>query len=750
MVEDVNLLDGDRHHVVIQFFGQARAVEVYIDGTLIVDECLSFGTSALFESARFVIGNDLDSGQIPDEFDPAQGINAVIDEFAIFNGVIGSFAIRRQAKVALETEQYASNLFTLAPRHYFQLDDSGEIAANDGNLPDQVGVYGNQVDRSSAPLVCESDLSIEMRKNVQSRVLFESFDTSTSSNFTYSMWVQGVEDGFSSLLGIAEPNVEDNDFLVGSVDGTLRIFINGDSFDFPDINLLDGTPHHLGIAFESNNILQVFVDGEFEASIEGDIGLVSNGIVLMALGQDFDIPNPPFGFDATQALDGKIDEFAIFNRMLTPAEFEILANREINDLQPNFCEYFSADGPNSSQTVTATLDPQEAKFFRVAYDGVHPIRLTASSTNINTKMGLFDCRGNLLAVNDDFGSGTNSRFEFLDLEHGVYVLAVADNAAEFVDTGFSVNSTSMATGSFDVQINTGARPPSIDRSFTVEGFGFSATQNENPANNGQVLIYQVTTDGASPLNLTAPTANIGLYDFLGNLILVNSEQVSISGMGTYFIAIGNSSTTFDSFFFFTSSSQVFGPFDVEITTDAANPPVVAGTFDIAGEGDIESDDFFLPANDFRFYEVVYDGASPLTVDTFGSNVDTQIGWFDEFGNLLAENNDAMGTLQSELRFVDLPPGTFYLAFAAFASNFAGGFEVVSNSELAGEVSLNLRTDSAVVLGDVNCDGVVNLLDVEPFVDVLSNGIFDAKADINQDGVVNLLDIEPFISILSGG
>ena len=39
--------------------------------------------------------------------------------------------------------------------------------------------------------------------------------------------------------------------------------------------------------------------------------------------------------------------------------------------------------------------------------------------------------------------------------------------------------------------------------------------------------------------------------------------------------------------------------------------------------------------------------------------------------------------------------------------------------------------------------------VEPFVDLISSGGFNAAADINMDGVVNLLDVGPFIELLSG-
>ena len=52
------------------------------------------------------------------------------------------------------------------------------------------------------------------------------------------------------------------------------------------------------------------------------------------------------------------------------------------------------------------------------------------------------------------------------------------------------------------------------------------------------------------------------------------------------------------------------------------------------------------------------------------------------------------------------------------------------------------------LGDVNCDGFVDLLDVSPFVQTLASGSFDDKADINRDGIVNLLDVAPFVNLLT--
>ena len=65
------------------------------------------------------------------------------------------------------------------------------------------------------------------------------------------------------------------------------------------------------------------------------------------------------------------------------------------------------------------------------------------------------------------------------------------------------------------------------------------------------------------------------------------------------------------------------------------------------------------------------------------------------------------------------------------------------------IRANLST-SACVIGDVNMDGSVDLLDVTPFVVVVTNGPFQCEADINEDGEVNLLDVTPFVDILTGG
>jgi hypothetical protein len=52
-----------------------------------------------------------------------------------------------------------------------------------------------------------------------------------------------------------------------------------------------------------------------------------------------------------------------------------------------------------------------------------------------------------------------------------------------------------------------------------------------------------------------------------------------------------------------------------------------------------------------------------------------------------------------------------------------------------------------MLGDVNSDGIINVLDVVMIVNiVLSNG-YNELADLNDDSIINVLDIVQVINII---
>jgi hypothetical protein len=64
-----------------------------------------------------------------------------------------------------------------------------------------------------------------------------------------------------------------------------------------------------------------------------------------------------------------------------------------------------------------------------------------------------------------------------------------------------------------------------------------------------------------------------------------------------------------------------------------------------------------------------------------------------------------------------------------------------------------------VPGDLNCDGLINAFDIDPFVLALTDATGYAAAfpscdrmlaDCNADGLVNAFDIDPFVLLLTGG
>ena len=62
--------------------------------------------------------------------------------------------------------------------------------------------------------------------------------------------------------------------------------------------------------------------------------------------------------------------------------------------------------------------------------------------------------------------------------------------------------------------------------------------------------------------------------------------------------------------------------------------------------------------------------------------------------------------------------------------------------------LQIEAVVGFILGDINGDGDVNLLDVSPFVALITSSDFNPAGDFNMDGNVDLLDVAPFVELLT--
>lgn len=81
---------------------------------------------------------------------------------------------------------------------------------------------------------------------------------------------------------------------------------------------------------------------------------------------------------------------------------------------------------------------------------------------------------------------------------------------------------------------------------------------------------------------------------------------------------------------------------------------------------------------------------PVTVDTRGSDFDTELGVYNSVGTLLATNDDIDlfgGDLDSEIILGTLPAGTYYTALGGFNTNYGNGFNVTGGSA-AGNYEFN--------------------------------------------------------------
>ncbi len=135
----------------------------------------------------------------------------------------------------------------------------------------------------------------------------------------------------------------------------------------------------------------------------------------------------------------------------------------------------------------------------------------------------------------------------------------------------------------------------------------------------------------------------------------------------------------------------------------------------------------------------------VTIDLAGSDFDAILHVYTDF-----QNGFGNFTLVEEHFFFETQsPVTFPVNAFQFYEIRVDGFNGSGINGPMGQIQMT-GSIASVLLGDVNLDGTVNLLDVSPFVTLITSGGFQLEADINGDGVVSLLDVAPFVQVLTGG
>ena len=169
------------------------------------------------------------------------------------------------------------------------------------------------------------------------------------------------------------------------------------------------------------------------------------------------------------------------------------------------------------------------------------------------------------------------------------------------------------------------------------------------------------------------------------------------------------------------------------------------------------------SDNYRWSEVVYaystdggesfSGCAPLTPP-----FDSHLGWpqQDKLGDYYHMISDNVGACLAYAATFNGEQDIYFIRFGDCNAN--GLHDSVDIADgTATDVNCNGLPDECEGVGDVNCDGLVNLFDVDPFVLALTDADAYAtaypccdilRADCDGDDRISMFDIDPFVELIT--
>lgn len=363
--------------------------------------------------------------------------------------------------------------------------------------------------------------------------------------------------------------------------------------------------------------------------------------------------------------------------------------------------------------------------------------------------------GNTLAID---GSSTISSSEFGTVNNGV-MRASNGGILQLGNDSFD-NTNGVVEALADSTVNLTANSTIVGGTLRSVGNGLVvASASQNVFLENLTLDANVQTLNGSDFGLTGAINNLGevLVDSTGNItdIEIQSAGATISGDGT--ITLSGTNARINGFAPFSfDDGTLTGNGSVNVDSSFANATISPGL--AVGSLRFLNVDTALTEGTTIRHEiqstVVSPGISADVIDVTGQlDLDGVT-----IGLVSLDASGGMGAIS------DFDPDESF-KFTVAVANSIGDFEetVVDTTDFAnsfdGEFSVTISPQGSrqalivrygeFALGDVNQDGTVNLLDVRPFLDAISNNSFIEEADVNCDGAVNLLDVCVFVDIVSG-
>ncbi|MCH7870606.1 MAG: hypothetical protein IID33_02795 [Planctomycetes bacterium] len=145
-----------------------------------------------------------------------------------------------------------------------------------------------------------------------------------------------------------------------------------------------------------------------------------------------------------------------------------------------------------------------------------------------------------------------------------------------------------------------------------------------------------------------------------------------------------------------------------------------------------------------FHDVNYHSGEPWLPDDWNMSIGaTDITWTSPETHAQNPNSNALrwGTLYNFWFDVDAPPIVVEVDLGLFRPGTPNSVSIRT---------IGPNPESECQSCDMNCDGLIDATDIEPFIDLLFNGgvpCNECTGDVNGDGVIDAGDIEPFIGCL---
>ena len=276
----------------------------------------------------------------------------------------------------------------------------------------------------------------------------------------------------------------------------------------------------------------------------------------------------------------------------------------------------------------------------------------------------------------------------------------------------------------------------------------------NQLNNANLNIGDaITVNGDINVNSTGSTTDILVVD--DPLIVTGTGAINLTGVNSRILPIGDGNLMLMGLTLGGIGNVMA---EIELISATVAPGNSIGILRFSGPAAINSNSTFeIEIDAANGVEGInwdlIDSSDELNLQqSGGSELVVQLNTLDDMGDPgpLADFDpaeDYVFMIAIADTISNYSPSNFSFDLTGFSNVFTGEFSIAKGPFGVNE-ALYVKYGQ-FKLGDVNQDGNVNLLDVQPFVAAISAGLFITEADINCDGQVNLLDVTPFVVLLSG-